>query len=109
MVIAPQTVEHNRTLTEERRLPFQLLSDPGNETASRFGLTFALPDDLKQVYRGFGLDLPDYNGDQSWTLPMPARFVSDEGGVIVSAEADPDYTRRPEPEDTLAVVRSLIE
>lgn len=51
--------------------------------------------------------LPEYNGDGSWELPVPARLVVDAGGVIRSADADPDYTRRPEPEATLDVLRRL--
>jgi hypothetical protein len=27
--------------------------------------------------------------------------------MVAAVEADPDYTRRPEPEDTLRVLRSL--
>ena len=38
---------------------------------------------------------------------MPARFVIDRGGIIRSAESDPDYTTRPEPEETLAALRAL--
>lgn len=75
--------------------------------AAAYGLVHRLPDDLKQVYLKFGIDLARANGDDAWTLPMPARFVIDRGGVIRSAEADPDYTRRPEPADTLAVLKTL--
>lgn len=38
---------------------------------------------------------------------MPARYVIDAGGTIRSVDADPDYTRRPEPVDTLAFARDL--
>ena len=38
---------------------------------------------------------------------MPARFIIDEQGIIRYAESDPDYTTRPEPEDTLAALRAL--
>ena len=38
---------------------------------------------------------------------MPARFVIDRRGIIRSTESDPDYTTRPEPEDTLAALRAL--
>jgi peroxiredoxin len=38
---------------------------------------------------------------------MPARFVIDRRCVIRDAESDPDYTTRPEPEDTLAALRAL--
>jgi peroxiredoxin len=68
---------------------------------------FTLPDDLKGVYQGFGLDLPRNTGHPAWELPMPARFVIDRRGIIRAADVDPDYTVRPEPEATLAIVRSL--
>src|SRR5262249_52568814 len=77
------------------------------EVADRFGLRFALPDDLHQLYLTFPLDLEKFNGDASWTLPIPARFVIDQQGVTRYAESDPDYTTRPEPEDTLAALRAL--
>jgi peroxiredoxin len=75
--------------------------------AAAYGLVFTLPDDLRGVYLGSGIDLPKANGDESWTLPMPARFVVDRDGIIRGAEADPDYTHRPEPVDTIALLRSL--
>ena len=38
---------------------------------------------------------------------MPARFVIDAGGTVRMAEADPDYTRRPDPARTVEFLRSL--
>jgi peroxiredoxin len=84
-----------------------VLSDPGNAYARQLSLVFALPDDLREIYRTFGIDLPVFNGDESWELPLPARIVVDASGTIRSLAADPDYTRRPEPEETLAVLRSM--
>ncbi len=107
MAISPQLPEHSRDLAERRHLTFPILCDPGNEVAARFGLRFALPEYLKAVYRSFPLDLSVFNGDPSWTLPIPARFVIDRHGVIRAAESDPDYTTRPEPTDTLAALRAL--
>lgn len=68
---------------------------------------FALPADLREVYRDFGIDLTRFNGSQRWELPMPARFVVARDGTVRYAESDPDYTVRPEPEETLRVLRSL--
>ena len=66
-----------------------------------------LPDDLRDVYRGFGVDLPESNGEDSWTLPFPTRIVVDRTGLIRDVQSDPDYTRRPEPADTVEILRSL--
>ena len=107
MAISPQLPEHNRELIRSRQLTFEVPTDRGNEVASKFGLRFSLPGYLRQLYGTFPLDLEKFNGDASWTLPMPARFVIDPQGIIRSAESDPDYTTRPEPEDTREAVRAL--
>ena len=84
-----------------------MLSDLGHAYARQLSLVFVLPEDLREVYRAFDISLPDYNGDDSWELPIPARVVVDRDGVIRSVDADPDYTRRPEPEASLEVLRTL--
>jgi hypothetical protein len=38
---------------------------------------------------------------------VPARFVIDRGGAIRAVDADPDYTRRPEPADTIEILKRL--
>lgn len=90
-----------------QKLTFPILADLGNKVAEAYGLAFRLPDDLIEVYKLNGINLTKFNGDDSWRLPMPARIVIRRGGVVASAEADPDYTHRPEPEETLAVLRKL--
>ena len=66
-----------------------------------------MPEDLKEIYLKFGIDLAKANGDDSWTLPIPARFVIDRGGTIDQADADPDYTHRSEPARTIEILKSL--
>ena len=93
--------------TEELGVSYEMLMDAGNQVARRYGLIHSLPPDLQAIYARNNIDLPAVNGDGTWTLPMPARFVLDRGGVIRSADADPDYTRRPEPADTIAALDRL--
>ena len=84
-----------------------MLGDPGNQTAQQYGLLYSLPDEVRKLYSGFGIDLPKHNGDESWTLPLPARFIVDRGGIIRYSEATVDHTVRPEPEDTIAALKAL--
>ncbi len=108
VVISPQLQRTTREAdTKHPTLSFELLRDRGNEVAKKFGLVFTLPEDLRQLYLKFGIDLPKANGDDSWTLPMPARYVIDRGGVIRAADVDPDYTHRTEPTDTVAALKAL--
>lgn len=107
MALTPQLPDRIEANLREQELSFEILHDPGNRVAGEFGLVFEMPDYLRPFYEGFGLDLPEWNGDDSWTLPIPASFVIDTGGVIRFAEGDPDYTVRPEPEELLDVIKRL--
>ena len=77
------------------------------QLASQFGLAFKLPDDVVGLYSQFGIDLVRYNGNDLWSLPMPGRFVLDQKGNVVSAEANPDYTHRPEPSEIVEVLKKM--
>jgi peroxiredoxin len=107
VAISPQTAPNRRKSERENALSFPILSDHGNAVANAFGIRFRLPDDLIAVYKGFGNDLAIGNGEDSWTLPMPARYVIGTDGVIAYAEINPDYTRRPDPSELLPVLAGL--
>ena len=105
VAISPQTAPNSRKSARQNDLSFPILSDPHNNVAAAFGLRFAMPDYLVDLYKGLKNDLPAFNGDPSWTLPMPGRFVIAQDGTVLYAEVNPDYTRRPEPEDMLPALR----
>ena len=107
VAITGQLAEHSRAMIKKHALNYHLLADPGNAYAAKLGLRFELPADLKAVYSEFGIDLPKYNGDDSWTLPLPARLVVDSSSVIRAADIEVDYTRRPEPSKTIADLKEL--
>lgn len=108
LAIAPQTLEFNARVIEQRKLGFDILRDPANALAARLGLRHTLPEPLRAVYQGFGIDLAEVNGEPSWTLPMPARYVIDQQCVIRYARVHPDYTRRPEVEETLVALSAVV-
>jgi peroxiredoxin len=95
-------------MAAKQKLTFPILWDERSTVAEAFGLAFTLPADLKQVYLGFGNDLAVRNGDASWRLPVPSRFVVDGSGIVRSVQADPDYTYRPEAETTLDALRKVV-
>lgn len=108
VAISPQAPVSSRRSARENKVSFPILSDPGNEVADAFGLRFKLPDYLIELYRDvFKNDLAVVNGDPSWTLPMPARFVIGQDGIIAYREVNPDYTCRPDPEELLPVLKQL--
>lgn len=108
VALSPQQSKYSRQLVAKHGLGFAMLHDPGNATASAFGLVWTMPEDMRKVYLEFGIDVPRFNGDESWQLPMPGRYVVDREGVIRAAEVHPDYTTRPEPELTLEALKALV-
>jgi peroxiredoxin len=108
IAVSPQRAEFLRQMIAKHKLGFDVLTDAGNEVAAQFGLKFTVSDGVKKVYQEvFKLDLEKFNADGAWTLPMPARYIIDRNGIVRYAEVDPDYTKRPEPGDTVAALRTL--
>lgn len=107
LAISQQTAANSRRAQRDNKLSFPIVSDQGGETANAFGLRWVLPEYLRELYRSFKVELPEINGEPSWTLPMPARYVIAQDGVIAYAEVNPDYTRRPDPSELLPSLKQL--
>ena len=72
VAISPQTPVNSRKSVRTNELGFPVLSDVNGQTGADFGLRFVLPDYLVDLYKNLKNDLPAFNNDPSWTLPMPA-------------------------------------
>jgi peroxiredoxin len=107
LAISQQTPVNSRKSQSQNGLQFPILSDHGGELGAQFGVRWTLPQYLRDMHKSLGADLEPFNGDDSWTLPMPARYVIGQDGVIVYAEVNADYTRRPDPSDILPVLDGL--
>jgi peroxiredoxin len=109
VAITPEVERYGRSVHRRLNLGFDVLSDHGLQVASQFRLVFALPDYLNTVYQKFGTRLDEFNGENAFRLPMPARYVIDQQSVIRSADVSPDYTVRPDPSESVAVLEKLAK
>ena len=107
IAISPETPDSSLSTREKNELTFEVLTDDKNAVARELGLVFTLPEALRPIYSGFGIDIPAYNGDESFELPVPATYVVAPNGEIVYAFADADYTQRAEPADVVAALKQL--
>ena len=103
VAVSPQTPDHSLATIEQKSLTFPVRSDAGNEVARRYGLVYS----LSQTLRVVSPDLPAYNGDESWELPMPGTFVIAPDGTVRLAFVEADWTRRLEPAALLDALRAL--
>ncbi len=105
--ISPETPDNSLTTAEKHQLDFDVLSDLGNKTAQDYGLIFTVYEEMRPLYLNWGLNLPAFNGDNSWELPVPATYLVDRERIVRAALVDKDYTKRMEPDLVLAALRSL--
>ena len=106
VAISPQTPDHSRAMAEKLKLTFALLSDRGNRVARQFGLVFTIDNAVRGAHKQVCADLPTFNGNESWELPMAGIFLIDQSGTVRLAFVHPDFTRRL---DSSVVIARLNE
>lgn len=101
VVISPMLPKQADFMRDQHKLIFPILHDEGNKVGAQFGVVNQVPDYQQELFKTVFINLPFINGDESWTLPLPATFVVGRNGLIQYAFADPDYTLRAEPAEVL--------
>ena len=105
MAISPQTPDSSLSTKEKNELSFHVLSDVGNKVAQKFGLTYALPDEIYELLKQMGTDLESYNGDNTHSLPIPATYIINKNKEVIYSFAQEDYRKREEPQTILDIIR----
>lgn len=99
--------KYSKQLVKKLGLTFPILSDPGSVLLEKLGIVFDLDPALVEVYRNFGTDLTRFNQEESWRLPLPGRIVIAKDGIVRDAEFGIDHQQRPEPTESLAILRDI--
>lgn len=107
VAISPQTPDTSLSTAKKAGLSFYVLSDADNKVAKEFKLVFQLPEDLKKIYRDFGIDLEKSNGSISWELPLGATYIVRKDGIVSFAFLDADYKKRAETKDVISHLQKL--
>ena len=107
VALTPELERYTRNVHKKLNLTFDILTDLHLKTADQFRLAFVLPDYLRELYKSFGSTLDRFHDESEYRLPMPARYVIDQEGVIRAADVNADYTVRPDPSETVKVLKAL--
>ena len=108
VVLTPELERYTRSLHKKLNLTYDLLTDLHLKTAEQFRLVYVLPDYLRDLYKSFGSTLDRFHDESEYRLPIPARYVIDQQGIIRAADVNADYTIRPNPSETVKQLRALI-
>ncbi len=104
--ILPERRQFAAELRSEAKVPFPILLDMDNGYAMSLNLAVWVGDEMKQSIAAAGWDLPTYQGNDAWMLPIPATFIVGTDGRVAARFVDPDYRKRMAMEDMLDALKS---
>ena len=105
VAIVPDRRRFAAEMKDDSGVRFPILTDMDNGYAMSLNLAIFVGAEMQQYMISIGRILPDYQGNDSWTLPIPATFVVGQDGRIRTCFTDPDYRQRMTIEDLIAALQ----
>ena len=105
VAIMPDRQQFAVSLKHDSKMHYPVLTDMDNGYALSLNLAIWVGAEVQELMAASGRDLPRYQGNNSWMLPLPASFVVDAEGIVRARFIDPDYRKRMAIEDLLQAVR----
>jgi peroxiredoxin len=101
VAVTPDVQQYAARFQSESQARFAILSDVDSGYALSLGLAVWVGAEMQTLMKSMGHDLHKFQGNASWTFPIPATFVVGTDGRIVARFMDPDYRRRAAIEEVL--------
>lgn len=105
VAIVPDREQFAAEMREDCNVNFPILSDMDNGYAMSLNLAIWVGGEMQEYMSKIGRMLPQYQGNDSWVLPIPATFVIGKDGRIKSRFVDPDYRKRMAIEDLIDALK----
>jgi peroxiredoxin len=106
VAILPDRQKFTAQLKEDSGAPFPVLTDMDNGYAMSLNLVMWVGAEMEGLLPAAGVQIPRYQGNGSWMLPLPATFVVGTDGIIKARHVDPDYRRRMDVDELIAALKS---
>jgi peroxiredoxin len=106
VAIMPDREQFATTFRTEGNVQYPVLTDMDNGYALALNLAIWVGEEMQLILAAGNRQLPAYQGNESWVIPVPASFVVRRNGVIEARFIDPDYRRRMAVEDLLKALRN---
>jgi peroxiredoxin len=89
----------------EGEVRYPVLTDIDNGYALSLNLATWVGDEMQKILESGGRQLPDYQGNNAWVLPIPATFVIAKDGTITARFIDLDFRKRVAIKDLLKALQ----
>jgi peroxiredoxin len=104
VVITPEAREFVRRATARHGNFCIALSDKDSACALTLGLVIWMGTRIRRLCSEHRINLPKYQGNDSWFVPIAATFVVGQDGRVIARHVDPDFRKRMDPTDILATL-----
>lgn len=105
--ITPDSGAFIQKLDEDSNGAFPILADIDNGYALSANLAVWVDDGMSCLISGAGWDIPSYQGNEAWLVPIPAMFVVGRDGVVAARHVNPDYRVRADLSEMVAALRRV--
>ena len=102
-----ENADRSQAIAKKNELTYTVLSDPNLDVARMFKIVYQMPDALNERYKSGGLDVAKYNSMDKAELPISATYIVNKKGEITYAHIEPDYKKRPTPDEIIAALAKL--
>lgn len=109
VAIMPDQHRFASVFKTEAKAYYPVLTDMDNGYALSLNIAIWVGAEVQALMAAAGRDLPRYQGNSAWLLPIPASFVVDRQGTVRARFIDADYRRRIEIDDLLAALGEARE
>lgn len=107
VAISPESRKFALQLDEDAGGAFPILADLDNGYALSVNLAIWVDEQMSGLIAGAGWDIPSYQGNDAWVLPIPASFVLDHDGTVVMRHVNPDYRERADVQEIVVALKRL--
>jgi peroxiredoxin len=102
VAIVPEGGPFTAEMKFDSHVRFPILSDMDNGYALSLNLAIWVGAEMEEYMTKLGHSLPNFQGNDSWLLPIPATFVVGRDSRIKARFVDPDYRKRMAVEELIA-------
>ena len=105
--IMPDSAALTAEYAKKNELPFPVLSDIDLGYSLSLGLIFWVGAEVQRLYRDVGVDLEKYHGNAGYFLPMAAKFIVGQDGLVKARQVNLEFRERMEPDAIIDALEKL--
>ncbi len=101
IAVSPEEEVSGMKAAEKTGAKFHLVHDKAYAIMCAYGTAYELSPEMKEKYKGYGIDLQATYGNMDGVLPVPATYIIGTDGKIKAVHFDLNYKERMPVKDML--------